>query len=299
MVRKEGFIDLDKLLNEIGIDKINENNLRSNPSITVTRYIEDMLMSINFNYLSEKYFYKYSFYINPYNELLANELAKDFGLPSVEYDLAILANKKGVLSKNYRKDNTTYIRGGDLLYEFWHDTKLLDKHNNLEDIWDALEYHYHNYSNKRTIIEHLMKRIVSIFIFDIINCQGDRHSLNWEIAESENNIDIVPLYDNEYILNADNDTIKLTMVYQYGDDLKHSLELFQRESSEEYKNILKEKLWIISYENLNSAFLRIEEKTCYPMPEDVKEYYLKKYEKHRKLLENILERDELNARKNR
>lgn len=301
MTRKEGFIDLDKILNDIGLDKMSDlKKMKNNPSksstINVTKYIEDMNLSINFNYLGEQYFYKYYFYINPYNELLANELAKDFGLQNVEYDLAILDNKKGVLSKNFRKDNAIYIKGADILYGFWQE-RHLDKHNNLYDIWDALEYRYHNHSNKRDIIEHLMNKIVSIFLFDIINCQGDRHCLNWEIVESENNIDIVPLYDNENILCANYHPIMLTMIRQIGDDLEHSLDMFLKESSIEYKNLLKEKMWIIENENLKSAFKRIEEKTCYPMPEDVKEYYLIEYEKHRIFLKKQLGIDEINERK--
>lgn len=292
MTRKEGFIDLDEILNDIGLDKISElKEMKNNPSksfkINVTKYIKDMNMSINFTYLGKQYFYKYYYYVNPYNELLANELAKDFGLQNVEYDLAILNDKKGVLSKNFRKDNTIYIKGADLLYEFWQ-ARYLDKHNNLYDIWDALEYHYRNHSDKRAIVEHLMNKIVFIFIFDIINCQSDRHCLNWEIAENENNIDIAPLYDNENILCANYYPIMLTMIRQTGDNLQHSLDLFLKESSVEYKDLLKQKMWIIDTENLKSAFKRIEEKTCYPMPEDVKEYYLIEYEKHRNLLKNQL-----------
>lgn len=296
MTRKEGFIELDKVLNDIGLDEMSKlkemkNNPNENPSINVTKYMENGSVSINFNYLGEQYFYKYYFNINPYNELLANELAKDFGLQNVEYDLAVLNNKKGVLSKNFRKDNTIYIKGADLLYEFWQD-RHLDKHNNLYDIWDALEYHYRNHSNKRAIIEYLMNKIVSIFIFDVINCQGDRNCLNWEIAESENNIDIAPLYDNEFILSTTSYAIALSMVNEIGDDLEDSLDMFLKESSIEYKNLLKEKMWIIENENLKSAFKRIEEKTSYPMPEDVKEYYLIEYEKHRNFLKKQLGIDE-------
>ena len=292
VTRKEGFIELDKVLNDIGLDDISKlkemkNNPNENLSINVTKYIEDMNLSINFNYLGEQYFYKYYYYINPYNELLANELAKDFGLQNVEYDLAILDNKKGVLSKNFRKDNAIYIKGADILYEFWQE-RHLDKHNNLYDIWDALEYRYHNHSNKRDIIEHLMNKIVSIFLFDIINCQGDRHCLNWEIVESENNIDIAPLYDNEFILSTTSYAIALSMVNEISDDLEDSLDMFLKESSIEYKDLLKQKMWIIDAENLKYAFKRIEEKTRYPMPEDVKQYYLIEYEKHRNLLKNQL-----------
>ncbi len=45
-----------------------------------------------------------------------------------------------------------------------------------------------------------MKKIVDIYLFDIITCQSDRHSGNWQIIEFGDNIDICLLYDNECIL---------------------------------------------------------------------------------------------------
>lgn len=305
MRRIDGFIDVEEMLQEIGINTADFDSIVKEPMIKCLDNTNNKLLI--FNYQGENYYYKYDKYANiirPYNELIASELAQDFGIPYVDYDLAILKNKKGVISKNFKKENTDYIQGNQLLLNFWKNSFNIGENNNLEDIWDALEYHYQNYPNKREIIEYLMKKIILIFVFDIIICNHDRHSENWMIIENDNNIDIAPIYDNEGMLTINS---VFSMVSLTVDDMEPNLcrviKRFQKISGEEYKNIIKEKLWIISDENLKSVFGRIEQKTNYPISETLKEHYIKSFKEHRERLERILnyiqKRDEQNERKNR
>ena len=66
---------------------------------------------------------------------------------------------------------------------------------------------------------------------------------------------------------------------------------------------IKDKLWIISEENLYKIFARIEEKTKYPIPKEIKSFYLIYYRKHRERLEEVLslakEGEKQNEGKNR
>lgn len=293
MKRIEGFVNIDEMLRDIGLNTIDiydkkENDLIKYGIIGVSK------IAFSFNYNNDEFFYKYKNNIIPYNELIANELLKDFNLPHIEYDLATFGTKKGVISKNYKNNNFNYIYGEEILLNFWNDDRYIEEHNNLDDIWDALEYRYHNYENKREIISHLMNRIVQIYIFDIITCQSDRHSQNWEIMESENLIDIAPIYDNEriFLSNGKSAFISLTMNDDFNQNILSSIKDFKQVSSEKYANLIREKLWIISDENLHSIFERIENKTEYPMPNNIKEYYLTEYKRHREILEKTLEEHE-------
>lgn len=290
MKRIEGFIDVDKMLRDIGLDIIDIYDKKENDFIKYD-IICDNKITFSFNYNNDEFFYKYKNNRIPYNELIANELLKDFNLPHIEYDLATFGTKKGVISKNYKNNNFNYIYGEEILLNFWNDDRYIEEHNNLDDIWDALEYRYRNYENKREIVSHLMNRIVQIYIFDIITCQSDRHSQNWEIMESENLIDIAPIYDNERILSSTgkNALISLTMNDDFNQNILASIKDFKQVSGENYTNLIREKLWIIGDENLHSIFERIENKTGYPIPEKYKEYYLSEYQSHINRLKKVLD----------
>lgn len=324
MTRKEGFIEVDKMLQEIGVDTKDFDTILCSPLVHIIK--DDMKgVHFSFKYKGETYFYKQSFYIkggspifiNPYNELVAEELAKDFDIPCIDYDLAIIGSNKGVLSKNFTISDTNYISGKDILGESieYYDSdlennlvkKIVPSKNDLEDIWDKLEIYYQNDPNKTEIIRYLMKRIVDIYLFDIITCQIDRHQENWQIMESMDGIDIVPLYDNERILVSNGDhafvNLGINITWINHENLWESIKQFQKMSSSEFTNIIKDKLWIISEENLYKLFDRIEQKTGYPMPEERKIFYFIYYQKHRKKLEEILgltkEGEKQNERKNR
>jgi len=305
MVRKEGFIDLDKELKNKGVDITSMDTILKSPMVKSEYEFEESSILLKLEYDNEISYFKYSDNVIPYNELVANELARDFGFDVVEYDLAVLGNRKGVVSKNFRKRDTTYITGEEILLDFGY-SSLNDDSHNLENIWDALEYRYRDHNNKREIVEKLMGRVVSLFIFDILLCQNDRHSANWEIEESESKIDIAPIYDNERMLSYTGASAFLLMLADDEDrNLRKNLEAFFRVSSENFSNIIKNKMWIISDENLESIFRVIEDKTGYPMPQDIKDYYLKEFRFHRiklkKIIDNIdrLERDDINERKNK
>ena len=311
MRRIKGYIDVNKILQDIGVFDKDIKKIINNPIIKCHYNIGNDIL-IEFNYNNETYFFKYKESSTPYNELIVFELATDFGLSCVKYDLAILLENEGVLTKNYKKKDSNYILGEQILSDYWiqykQDSWDTAPHNNLDDIWDALEYRYQKHSNKNEIIERLMKKIASIFIFDIITCQADRHSLNWEVEERNNFIDIGPLYDNELIFTfEEKNQVSLTINDSSSGDLLTELKAFLKVSDKIFVDLLKEKLWIISEENLKSVFKRIEDKIGYVIPKGEKKYYLNRFNSHKEMLEKELiqyeispgERDDQNERKNR
>jgi len=296
MVRIEGFIDLDKELKKVGI---NTKNMRTIRESKLVQYMhgtdESGIFKINYNNVI--YYFKYNKEVLPYNELVANELVSDFGLPTVEYDLAILGKEKGVISRSFERDNFSYISGQKLLSSIDIKDGFYDPYSNdLESIWYALEYRYRNHSNKTEIVEKLMYRIVSLFIFDILLHQYDRHSHNWQIEEGPDYIDIAPIYDNEYKFSRKINVVHLT-IDDNGNNLNENLESFMKVSGSEFVDLVKEKMWIISDGNLEKVFERIGDKTGYPMPEDIKKYYLKEFGLHRNELEKIIYKKETISRK--
>lgn len=313
MRRIEGFIDVDKMLKDVNADaeEVSQALTKDDASLADDDFMQILYSAKNyvlfkFDYYDETYYYKCNSYYLPYNELVANELARDFGFPVVEYDLAILGGKRGVISKNFRKEDATYISGEKLLLSCGYNDA---NNNNLEDIWYALENRYENHSNKREIVEKLMNRVVSLFIFDILICQDDRHSSNWEIEEHGNDIDIAPIYDNESMLSKSGNYAFLSLSIdrehnKLSSNIRKNLELFQQISDKSFTNLIKDKIQIISDENLESVFKRVEDKIGYSMPQRVKDYYLKEFRMHRKQLNKVLKngelgRDEHYERKNR
>ncbi len=271
-------------------------------------------LHFSFSYHGETYYFKSNLYgfskreIDAYNELVAEELAYDFGLPCVDYDLAIYLGRKGNLSKDYKEKGIEYLKPESFFPErlYYYDSSLekkpqiIRRHENpnevrryllfencLEHIWDGFEI---KFPKERKQIAYLMKKMVLLYLFDVLTCQPDRHIDNWEITRKGKKFDIGPLFDNERILftQGDHANLHLGDELEFYEGLWESIKRFQKNSSDEFSSILYDKLWIIGRNNLLSIFERIEEKTHYLMPDDEKTYYLKSYQSHKERLESTL-----------
>ena len=50
-----------------------------------------------------------------YAEVIAEEIAKQFGIPCAEYDLAVFEGKKGVVTKNFLQEDEVLITGSEII----------------------------------------------------------------------------------------------------------------------------------------------------------------------------------------
>lgn len=247
-----------------------------------------------FEYLNEIYFYKVIREPeNIYNELIASELALDYKIDCLTYDIATYDETLGVISKNFVKPNKQYIPMEEILKIIYKNDSV-DPKNNLEDIWYAIDTYYKDLN----LTEKLMDKIINIFIFDILIGNIDRHLLNYGVIEGDNLIDIAPIFDNEKMLNE-------SSIY-YGDYsigiCESDYSFYTREldvidnyvyrfiniSDSRYKQLLIEKLEIISPQNIYNAICKVEKKISAKIPEPIKNKIMKKFDINRKMIIEVL-----------
>ena len=274
--RVNGYIKLDNILGLKDCDNKSITTILDELKTFKNIEINDNNKIISFIYNGEKYYWKNCYYqINTYNELIVCEIADCLSIPHIEYDLASIGTFNGVISKNYKTDGCKYINGRELLTESLEE----DWNYTLDDIWLALEKRYASLPNMQEVVSKLMKKIIDMFILDILVMQSDRHSKNWEIVESDSGeIDLQPLYDNEYLFVKDHPLLEIDYSrFDDNDEFINLIRNFQEISSNEFSNILKNSLWVIEESNLNQIFTKIENKIKSPIPNNVKQYYLKKF----------------------
>lgn len=282
MSRINGFIDIFNLL---GLPKKEIFNLKElaiyllkNDTVIIRKIRDNKQFIFSFEYNGETYFYKFDFLANPYNELIFYYIAKDLGINSLKYDLAMLGKFKGTISKNFKLKNARYISGRKILKNN-HNCQDYVKYNTLEDIWIDLEQYYSNKPNMQQIVKKIMYDLVKVFIFDLLTGQEDRHCDNWGVVEYENGqIELQILLDNSRALIDHPLFVKsqmpLNQEYLFPEEM---IAKFEQYSSEEFSSILPNYLWVISEENINKIFNKIEQQTNQLMPEILKAEYLEKF----------------------
>ena len=113
--------------------------------------------------------------------------------------------------------------------------------------------------------------------------------------ESESNISLQLLYDDESIFNEYVEISPLVSENLYIDELEFfveedtpsskALREFIEVSSGEYLERIKSKIPLIETENINQIITRVEKKIHYPIPNNVKEYIRTSFSN---ILKNIL-----------
>lgn len=242
-----------------------------------------------FKYKDKNYYVKNR--ENPlcYNELIAEELAKDYGIKCVHYDIAIYNNKTTVISEDFVKDNK-YIPMYSLI-----DSNF--KNNTLEKIWNTLETMKFNKRHlTKNEVELLMNKIVDIFIFDILIANVDRNPYNYGLLVNGNTIDVAPIFDNEALLHDDALKDSNFLMNVDNEISGNVIEYFLNISYSEYFEKFKRKLNIISNENLLSVFNRVEQRTKSKINKGYKQILLEKFEMNKNKLEEII--NEVENRKN-
>ncbi len=250
---------------------------------------ENDFRSFGFRYQGTKYYYKYVDYLKKYNELIAEELAHDFGIKCAKYDIALIQGKEIVISEDILKEGDIFTSLGAIVKE--------RSHNSLEDIWSAFLRMGMDYD----IIAVLMDEIVNMFLFDVLISNKDRHQSNYGIVENKDGTHLAPLYDNYAILDIKGCINKQS----YGLNVSHeekgvftiprgnALNQFLEESDDRYTERLRSKLWIISDENIEKVIARVEMKIQGKISPTIKAMLKDGLKQNREMIEASLKRIDL------
>ena len=302
MKRIDGYIDLDYLLN-LKISKMPElekykklkKRMKDVKEFKIIKeedfYLYDNnIFVFSFEINGEKYFFKYDSESAPYYDLIASEIASEIGLPSVQYDLAKLGKYRGTISLNYKKEGAKYISGKELLKEFYYydpyselyygdnnkERKDMMHHNNLMDIWHALENRYRNRKDMQEIVKNLMEKLLKLQVFDLITGQNDRHIENYGIVEYEDgSVDLQPIFDNSrmFLEHQSNHDLVLSPEKEYYKLIDVSRYLYNV-SDTDIQNYILGCLWVISEKNIINIISRVESKIECSIPDNIKKSIL-------------------------
>lgn len=233
MFSNEGLIDLEKILKEkYNYTFTSLEDLSKQPFVEIEGYGVDALLWITID--NERFLFKplKKAKYEVWGELLCEKIAEELGIYCAEYRAVKLGNIKGVLSKDFLKDDERLMVGSEVLQDFFinypyykkdeddpifeetfsnlyqipKEYKKLDKYqqmkkifkhlNNIQDIWCILETLI---KNKETV-SNIVNVLLSHFVFDCITLQGDRHPNNWGIISDGEHLKAAPLFDNSSAL---------------------------------------------------------------------------------------------------
>ncbi|MBQ3475457.1 MAG: HipA domain-containing protein [Bacilli bacterium] len=267
-MRKEGFILLD--------DYVDSRMLRD-------------YMFFSFNYNDSKCFFKFDkSQYDVYNELIAEEFAKDYGIDCAHYDLGFFHGFRGVISKNFIKPGEMFYTGYNLMEKVFN--------NNEDKLFNSVDYNNLDFY-KEHLNEELFEELINVFIFDVLTGNCDRHENNIGFIKDDFGIRLSPVYDNEKVLS---DTSINHGFYRLSvskdDDLKNFFldplrynNIF-RKFILKYKRseLVREKLEIISNKNIDNILCRVEDRIDYFLPDKKKNDTKKLLLKNKKKIEKDL-----------
>lgn len=122
-------------------------------------------------------------------ELINEEIAKQVDIENAEYDLAILNEKKGTITKRFIGYNEIFKEGYDI---------LIDSSNKRTD--NTL-YNYLLFLKKEGVsnnrIQKICRGMLENYILDIFSLQEDRNLSNLGFLTKAKNIRLAPRFDNE------------------------------------------------------------------------------------------------------
>ena len=274
-----GFIDLDKVNME------NVTYFRNNKKI------------FSFLYDGKKYFFKEAKLVEQiYNELIAALIAKQYGINCVLYDLAVSYGQVGVISESFLEEKDEYLSMEVILRNYFRESKV-NNHNNLEDIWLALDY-YFDHDDK--IVDRIMEQVLDTFLFDVLIGNIDRHGENMGVIKRKNQYFLAPLFDNELMLE---DSCIYEGIYVLGIDSSdyfqymkgysetvNFLDKFLSFAGDSYLDKIQSKISLISEENIKNIFTEIEVRLNIKINVFIRNKILDKFNINKKMILDTLQR---------
>ena len=301
VVRKEGYIDLDIFMKENKCQ-----NLLCQKEAELHSMFCGSKVKYAFMHEKEMWIYKYEeFPYFCYAELVAEELAHNFKIRVAHYDLALsYTYGRGVLTKNFRKQESNYVIGFEVLKNYVEKElkiteqeemeETIEKMNSLEGIGKSLEFRYRTHPRKNQILEEMWEEFTTIFIYDLLTGNMDRHEYNWGIEEQKDKIVLQPIYDNERLLYFDSDVRMLPYINSTANHFQEFEQCLDQvildfiSISKNALEKLEENLKWIEEENLNRIFEKIAYRTQYPVPEEIKYEMLFRFQKIERISKEIL-----------
>lgn len=245
-----------------------------------------------FDYNGETYYYKKNKRIDScYKELIAAELLKKLNLPYVEYDLACNGEEIGVISKSFLKKGEKIIYIEDILIPGEQDIVR----TSLEGIWNSLEIRYKD----KGLVKDLMDQIVTMFLFDVIIANYDRHVGNIVLIESNGKLRLSPIFDNEMGLDRASIQHNYYSLSTTKDDPCDCNVLYEflRYSDSSYREKLESFLPVIEETSLLDIFDKIEINTKAKIPRMIKIEILEAFNENRNNIKNIISKTKVKVLK--
>ncbi len=212
-----------------------------------------------------------------YAELIASELAKQCGLNTASYDLAIYKGKTGIVTPNFLQPYDIIISGEEVLNDgnriAQRNNLKMNLSNSLDNIVTALNLRY-----AFTNIDEIIYSLISMWCFDLLISESDRNPQNWSIINNKNGIKLAPIYDCSTMAFLNNDISSyLNRLYSHStilnmlDSLKLSMH-YRKELSDsstllEFSTLCKENIEFVEpilqrlmQINVEAAIKNIEER---------------------------------------
>ena len=276
-----GFIDLDQVNME------NVTYFRNNKKI------------FSFLYDGKKYFFKEAKHVEQiYNELIAALIAKQYGINCALYDLAVSYGQVGVISESFLEEKDEYLSMEAILKNYFKESKV-NNHNNLEDIWLALDYYF---AHDDKIVDRIMEQVLDTFLFDVLIGNIDRHGENMGVIKRKNQYFLAPLFDNElmledsciyegiYVLGIDSsDYFQYMKGYSYSETVNF-LDKFLSFAGNSYLDKIQSKISLISEENIKNIFAKIEVRLNIKINVFIRNKILDKFNINKKMILDTLQR---------
>ena len=231
-----------------------------------------------FTYKRKRYYFKPARKVEYiYNELVAYELAKDFGLEAVPYTIASFNGQVGSLSEDFMKPGMVYLE--DMLISFYGNDR---NKCNLSDVEFMLQERYSS-----EFATKISNQLIDLLMFDLIIGNIDRHDRNIIINEQEERLS--PVFDNELMLNG----------VLYGEKFCFTLFALERDNLGSFVRFMDDaviakfiaKIELVNSKHIEEVIKRVEQKIGAPLNEYIKEKLIKKFDaQYYALLKAVRER---------
>ncbi len=231
----------------------------------------------SFEYDNKKYYlkeFKNTSYL--YNEMIAYEIGKCFGLDMVSYDIAFIDDYIGYLSVDYMKKGYFYLE--DLLKSFY--STFVNK-NNLNDVCFMFLSIYGDEVSKKITDE-----LIKLMMFDIIIANSDRHDRN--IIIDMNNYKLGPVSDNEMMLED------MALYYNYygfgvSNNTNNILEEFLNILDDNQLKYFKDMIELISDKNIQVVIEKVQTKIGAPMIDSIKNSIINRFRDNYRILSKLVD----------